>query len=321
VSYDHAQLTEQRDFTQVWFAARAMLDGKNSYALIGPGLAFDWPSPLLYPLTAGVAALPLALLRQDIANAVFMWIGSGGFAWALMRRGYGPLLGFASGAMFFAAAAVQWSPLLTAAVVITPLGIFFAAKPTLGVALFIVRPSRWAVVGGLVLSVLAFLADPLWVARWLDAITRNARAEVITAPYTAIVTIPGGIFALACLARWRRPEARLIVALACVPLTTLPYETVPLFLVPTIWHEALLLMATSWGAVTWIATELNPHDWPHYVAVSGQLSVLSVYLPATLMVLRRPNEGHLPAWLEQRIDRWPAWIRGAPVGLHRPQSQ
>jgi hypothetical protein len=35
-----------------------------------------------------------------------------------------------------------------------------------------------------------------------------------------------------------------------------------------------------------------------------------MYLPATLMVLRRANEGAIPDWLEQRFENWPAWLRG-----------
>ena len=208
VAYQHAMMRDpQRDFTQVWFAARAVIHGENPYALVGPGLAYDWPCPLLYPLTAAVVAMPLAALPQELANALFMLLGAGAFAWALMRFGYGPLIGFASASMLFAAEAVQWSPLLAATAVVSPLGVVLAAKPTIGAAIFAARPSRWALFGALVLVVLAFLAEPSWVAHWLDAIARNERTIPPVAPYQAPVTVPGGIFALACLARWRRPEA------------------------------------------------------------------------------------------------------------------
>jgi hypothetical protein len=40
-----------------------------------------------------------------------------------------------------------------------------------------------------------------------------------------------------------------------------------------------------------------------------------LYVPALLLVLRRRNEGAIPAWLERRIARWPSWIRGLePIG-------
>src|SRR5919107_5901674 len=60
-----------RDFDQVWFAARALFAGRNPYAEIGPGLHFDWPAPLYYPLTAAVAVSPLAMLDRSMAAVGF----------------------------------------------------------------------------------------------------------------------------------------------------------------------------------------------------------------------------------------------------------
>ena len=40
------------DIDQVWFAAQAILDGRNPYPLIGPGREFEGPWPLYYPLMA-----------------------------------------------------------------------------------------------------------------------------------------------------------------------------------------------------------------------------------------------------------------------------
>ena len=302
VAYQHAEMREpQRDFTQVWFAARAVLHGENPYALVGPGLAFDWPCPLLYPLTAAIAAMPLAALPQEWANTLFMLIGASAFAWALMRFGYGPLFGFASASMLFAVEAVQWSPLLAAAAVVSPLGIILAAKPTIGAAIFAARPTRWAIAGAIVLAALSLIADRTWIAHWLDAIARNARTVPPAAPYQAPVSVPGGVLALACLARWRRPEARLVAVLACVPQTLLPYEWLYLFLVPRAWHEALLLAATSWGALTWVLIHYSMNDFPRFITACGQAAVIAMYIPATILVLRRPNEGALPVWLERRL--------------------
>src|SRR5215212_9879963 len=39
-----------RDFDQIWFAARAVLAGRNPYHLIGPGRTFVWEFPFFYPL-------------------------------------------------------------------------------------------------------------------------------------------------------------------------------------------------------------------------------------------------------------------------------
>ena len=58
------------DFGQVWFGSRTLLAGGNPYDVVGPGGAFDWPFPLLYPLTALLAAAPLAWLPLRLAEAV-----------------------------------------------------------------------------------------------------------------------------------------------------------------------------------------------------------------------------------------------------------
>src|SRR5690349_11764858 len=132
-----------QDFDQVWFAARAWLAGQNPYALIGPGRSFEWTFPLFYPLPAAITMAPLAPLPAAWADAAFIAIGAGSFAWALMRYGYPPLLGMVSVSMFGAVESVQWSPLLSASFVLSPIGVFAVAKPTVGAALFVARPNRW----------------------------------------------------------------------------------------------------------------------------------------------------------------------------------
>jgi hypothetical protein len=300
-----------RDFGQVWFAARAILHGTNPYPLVGPHLAYDWPFPLLYPLPAAVIALPLAPLSELAACVLFSALAGAAFAWALMEYGYGPLFGVFGASLQFAAETVQWSPLLAGALVVPWLSLFLVAKPTVGVAMFAARPSRWAVIGAVLFGGVAFAIEPGWVRDWLDAIAQNNAAWAPDRPYQIPLLAPGGVFALLCLLRWRRPEARLVFALACVPLTPLLYETVPLFLVPrTFWQSATLLGLSY--VVHYLTVNLLPPDAlrPDHLNLSGQLIVALLYLPCTWMILRRANEGTVPAWLERRIAQWPAVIRG-----------
>ena len=42
---------------------------------------------------------------------------------------------------------------------------------------------------------------------------------------------------------------------------------------------------------------------------TARLLAWVMYPLATVMVLRRPNVGPVPAWLERRIAAWPAWFR------------
>jgi hypothetical protein len=298
-----------RDFTQVWLAARAILAGADPYAVVGPGLTYDWPYPLLYPLPAAILALPVAWLSAPAASAVFMILGASVFAFALMRHGLGPLLGAVSASAYFAFGVVQWSPVLAAAVVLPPLSVLLVAKPTIGAAVFVAKPSWWAVWGGLMLAAVAFAIDAAWFSHWLGAVDRNARQWAPAAPYRAPVTLPGGILALACLLRWRRPEARLVAALACVPQTLLLYEALPLFLVPRTWRESILLTIGSYGVLGWVA-HANPANLAARHVATGSAMVLLLYLPATVMVLLRSNEGPLPSWLERWTASRPPRLRG-----------
>jgi len=300
-----------RDFEQIWFAARAILAGNNPYRQVGPGLAVDWPFPLLYPLPAGVIGIPFAPLSIHAATVLFSVIGGALLAWALMEHGYGTLFGFFSMPVRAAFESVQWSPVLASAMVIAPLSLVLVAKPTVGGAIFFARPSRWAFAGAALFGGIAFALQPGWVSDWLDAIARNEAIWAPTTPYRAPITFVGGPLVLLCLLRWRRPEARLVAAMVCVPQTLVLYEAVPLMLVPRTFWQSVALVAASYVGHAWVRIHLPPgyHERLSYELV-GRAMVWSLYLPCTLLVLRRRNEGPLPAWLERRIDSWPEWLRG-----------
>jgi hypothetical protein len=301
------------DFGQVWYASRAIVRGENAYHSIGPGLTYDWPWPFLYPLTAGIVTLPLAPLSEAWAATVFMVIGGAVFAWTLMEYGYAPLAGFCSGALLGAAVGGQWAPLFAGAMAFSPIGVLFAAKPTVATAYFVARPSWWPIAGGLVLVAIAFAVQPTWVTDWGHAMQWNRELWAHSTHFRAIVSVPGGVLAVLSLLRWRRWEARLVAALACVPLTPLPYETVPLFLVPRTAGEAALLSVASFAVQTRLDQVIPTlsSDRSRF-EFSARLLAWVIYPLATVMVLRRPNVGPVPGWIERRIAAWPEWLRGAP---------
>jgi hypothetical protein len=304
-----------RDVGQVWFAARALLEGKNPYALIGPGLPFEWPAPLFYPLPAAVTLLPLTPLSVQWAAALFILVGVTCFAWALMEHGYGPLFGCCSSCVVFAAELAQWSPLLSAGLVIVPLSFLWVAKPSVGLALSVARPSWWSITGVAILGGIAFIVQPHWFESWRHALASTSRVRGVGFPYVAPVVMPGGFIALLALLKWRRPEARLVAALACVPQTMLLYEAVPLFLIPRTLREAELLVLLSY-----VALGFMPHTSAYAADIdaSGRWIVIFLYVPATLMVLRRPNAGPLPSWLEAQLANLPSWIRGVSADAVSP---
>jgi hypothetical protein len=303
---------KSRDFDQVWFAAKTLLGGRNPYHEIGPGLAFDWPAPLYYPLTAAIPVTPLSLVDRRLAAVLFAAIASGAFVWAATRRSLAPAVVITSASAALAAEAVQWSPLLGAAFGIPWLGALLSSKPSIGLAVFAARPSRAALLGTIVLIAISLALLPSWPLDWISALRHTSLGIKGGTPYFAPVGTSGGMFAVLALLRWRRPEARLVFVLACVPQTPLLYETVPLFLVPSTITEGGILWLGSWLAALWLSMA-GPYDGDlARFTVSARAIGWCLYLPCVAMLLRRPNAGALPPriarWLE--ASRLPAWIKG-----------
>jgi hypothetical protein len=278
------------DFSQLWYAARAQLGGGDAYGAVGPGRSFDWPFPLFYPLPAVLVAVPFTIVSSSMASVLFSAISAAALAWVFSRNKPYRLLGILSFSFYYAAAISQWSPVLIAAAMIPSLGFLFAVKPTIGLALWLYRPSWQAVVGSALLLIVSLLVSPGWPSEWIGTFGAGPH---IRAPITTF----GGLVVLIALFRWRRPEARLLVALACVPHTTLLYEALPLFLIPASWREAALLLALNWAAELTLIT-LGPYpSLLEKAAMSATLSVAFLYLPCAIMILRRANEGELPEWM------------------------
>jgi hypothetical protein len=93
-----------------------------------------------------------------------------------------------------------------------------------------------------------------------------------------------------------------------MPQSLLLYETVPLAFIPRGWKESAAFTALSYVVLWWIPSPSL--SFPEFAIASGKLSTLLLYLPVTLMLLRRPNEGAVPAWLESRMTALPRWLRG-----------
>jgi hypothetical protein len=273
------------DFGLAWFGARAMFHGGNPYELIGPGLVYDWPWHLIYPLTAMAAALPFALLPQLPATLVFVFTSSALLAYSVTRKAWYPLLMCASAGFLVAAGAAQWSPLFTAAIGLPPIAFFFAAKPTVGIALAIAAPPRvryFGIIGAIVLLIVSMGFFPAWPLAWFRSFST---ATQVAPPLFRF----GGIAILVGLLRWRRPEARMLIALACVPQTGSWNEILPLLVIPSTATEMMLLCSVSslgYLLQDSVMTATNETEFNQQV---GALMVALAYLPAAMMILRRPN--------------------------------
>ena len=213
--------TTTSDFDQFWVAGRALLAGADPYAVVP---TTGTHAPLFYPLTAALVGVPFAGLSLAAARVAWAALSGAGLAWAALRWGRGLPAALLSASFLNALVQGQWSPLLTAAAVVPALGWIWAAKPSIGAALFVAFPNRRALVGCLLLTGLALAVYPGWPFRWREALGQ-------TGLYLAPVFRPGGVVLLLALLRWREREGRLLAALACIPHLPVLYDTLPLFLI------------------------------------------------------------------------------------------
>jgi len=224
-------------------------------------------------------------LPQIQATLAFVFLSSALLAYSVTRRAWFPLLMFASAAFLIAAGAAQWSPLLTAAVGLPPLALFFGAKPTVGFALAVGSTWRvriYAIVGLAIMMAISVGLFPRWPIEWIHSLRT---ATQVAPPVLRF----GGVAVLVALLKWRRPDARLIVALACVPQTGSWYEILPLFLIPSNAIEMMILCITSSLGYLLQDVVMTARNETEFNAQVGAMIVALAYLPAVIMVLRRPN--------------------------------
>jgi hypothetical protein len=267
------------DWRQIYLGSRAMIGGQNPYTAVDS--ARVQPYPIVYPGTAFVAAAPLALLPWRVAVSVWCGLSGGLLAYVRTRRGLWGLLGLVSAPFFNGYVLGQWSPIFTAATALPWLGILWVAKPTIGLSMFAGWPSRRAAIGGAALILLSLALVPHWPA--------EMRARLPAVPFfQPLVTRFAGSILLLALLRWRRPEARMLAALALVPQTGWIYELIPLLLIPRTARQMLALVLLGWvGFLLGRAQHLAPASfgtladawWPYLLAFG--------YLPALWLVLQQ----------------------------------
>ena len=276
------------DFPLFWWSAKALVMGLDPYRAVGPtGSLLQWFTPVTYPLTGIIPIAPLTLTSVSSANLIFGGVSTAVLAFALLRDDYHRLPVFLSGSFLFAITSGQWSPLMTAAALVPPLGFLLVAKPTTGLALFLYRPTWIATLGCLALVVVSLAIRPSWPLEWW------ASAMQVRSEFRVPLLVPGGQLLLLALLKWKRADARLLLALAVVPQSMLPYEGVILFLITVALWEGLALAALSWVAMA-IRAQANVTSLDAHYDLFALLIVLLMYLPALAMVLRRPNEGDTP---------------------------
>jgi hypothetical protein len=292
------------DFAQFHFHARNWLAGRDPYAGGFPIMRRTRvvPEPFFYPFPALFLLAPFALVPLRIGYALFAAASTLLLSWSILSRSPQRLPMLLGSAFIVAVGLGQWTPLVTVTLLVPALGFFAVVKPNVGLASVAADPSWVRILGGGALLLLSLAFQPSWPSEWL----RNLRSMP---GHPIPLLLPGGFLSLLALLRWRRPEARLLIGMACVPQLLYFADQLPLWLVARTRREALLLSATS--LIAWlVALQAFNRPGGNPAFDSDTLVLAGVYLPALLIVLRHKNTGPMPEFIERRIVRWPAWIRG-----------
>jgi hypothetical protein len=241
-----------------------------------------------------LAVIPFSWMPLALAGAVFVGVSAILLALALTRDNYDRLPILLSFPFVMAASLGQWAPLVTAAALLPGTGFLAVCKPTLAAALAFSRLTRSIIFGGAAFLLASLVIQPSWPARWLANVG-------LAAPHPApIFTLAGAALALAAL-RWRREDARLVLGMASVPQLSMFADQLPLLTVAQTRVQSISLALLSHiGGLLWLFTR-DPKAHPAWDGTRFLLA--SVYLPALVLVLRRPNEGKLPGWIAESLDR------------------
>jgi len=295
------------DFTWHWRAARALLAGENPYLVIRDTGPYPFSSGYYYPLPAAFIALPVAWLSAPDSQVASVAIWTALLAFAVTYDGWYRLPMFLSAGFFWAVVSGQIAPLLTVGCLLPAFQVLAIAKPNLGLAIFAYRPSRWVVAAG-VLGLIALVFVPTWPLDWRNALASDPGVHLI--PLLA----PGGFLVLALLLRWRRPETRLLLTLACVPQSLAFYDALPLLLIPRTFRQSLVLAFCTQLANLFARKAMTSAlDPPALFRAVAPFALWGCYIPAVVLILTRPNEGRVPAAVERVAARFPRWLRGAAM--------
>ncbi len=298
------------DYSLHWWAGDALRRGYSPYAVINAwSPRYPFCSGYLYWLPTALILEPLARLPMQWAMVLFTGCSAAIFAYALSVDGWWRLPFLASLPFYHAIMGGQVVPLVTAAILVPTLGWLAPMKYTLAAAGFLYNRSwRYALLGAGVVLVSIAIA-PWWPLQWWHEL-----GDVAGTYYHIPLLVPGGALALLALVRWRRPEARLVAAMACLPQTMLFYDQLPLLLVARSRRQALAMTLASWLPIIIVAALHGgalAAERQTLFAWNAPVIVAVYYLPCALLILRRPNEGAAPAMIEQLTRRWPTWLRGS----------
>jgi hypothetical protein len=223
------------DIAFAWKGAFLLASGVNPYGItMWHGVELFGGAPLYYPPPTLWALLPLARVSSALAGGIVVALSAAFLAVALSRDARWRLGGFASGSFVLAASLGQWAPLLSVALLVPGLGWLAVLKPSTGLAVFVARPSLRAGCIMAALLALSVILMPSWPQPYLAGVRESIQHV------SPVASVWYGPALLLGLIRWRRAEARLLVALACIPHMLFFYDELLLLVaVPTSRRELL----------------------------------------------------------------------------------
>jgi hypothetical protein len=295
------------DSVVFWRGARILLTHGDPYAAnamnVPPAGERDlaaWhvrTEPLYYPLPALLLWVPFALLPFLPASVAFVSLGAGLFAYAVSRTGLHRLWLCGSVPFLIALQFGQWTTYLTAAAILPALGFLLPAKPNLGLAILLARPNWRAVFGCAAVCLVSLMIRPTWPLGWLRTVTGNEFSSQAPHPIPVLTYSGAGLVLLLALTRWRRPEARLLVAYACVPQLPFWADQLPLMGIPQRQREVIYTVLL--GHLLYMAWGLWAPQVKLYVPSMQPYALFGMYVPMLVLVLLRTNNGPVPSWLQR----------------------
>lgn len=297
------------DFGQLWGGARALLSGNDPYSIVGPGRPLPWPWPLYYPAPALLVAMPLTVVPLEIARVAWVSALAGVFAYAVTAETWWGLLLCLHLAFLLSVQVGQLTVLIAVATLIPAFGAVASAKPTIGAAAILGASSGRAaltmVAGSSILFLASFAFDPAWLPAWLAAIQHAPHMQPLVSRRWGWVVLLGGL-------RWRLPAARVLCVMALVPTTLSAHDVLPALVALRPTRREMVTLAVL--SIVAGSAQYAPADNPDRVAYSARLMpwlLWFVYVPIVIAILRRPNIGPAPRWIEALTARWPRWLRGS----------
>jgi hypothetical protein len=288
------------DFDQVWAGARALWQGQDPYHVVGLRGAFLWKWPLYYPMPALLVVAPLGLVPVLAARTLFSGLSASLLAWGATRDGWYRLPIFISVSFLVTVELVQWSSLYAAAFFLPALAVVGSAKPNFGVALGASARTNgmllFLLIGSVTLIVISEMVRPGWQLSWFQSLRAAPH-------FRPPILRPFGFVLLLAALKWRRPEARWLLALSLVPQPPTFYDQLLLGVVCTTARESLIFAASTVVLFFYVGFNTPQPDYLSWGRLVGNGTVWICYVPALIMVLRRPNIGRLPGALRRRGKR------------------